>query len=345
MKGSKRRLCSSSRGPYPFGAFLRRAIALALFALLAASCRQPDSATVLPSNAIARVGTQLISLEAFQNELARRAALSSGNSAIDKQALLEEMIRFEVLYQKAIEAGLEKDPQVASAIKRMLVAKYQEAQLAQRGARKPTPADVSEYYQLHQERFSSPEKVRTALIEIRIPRTATAEKRAESAKKAEAVLAEARTNQPPDHTFGLLAQRYSEHQPSRYQGGDIGWLSAGANNPGWPPEVLGAAFKLSHPDDLSPVIETTTAFYLVKLIEKQPSRLRPLEEVKEGVEYLAARQLEHEQQESFQAALRKGLNIQVNQPLLDSVSVPKKEISPPALPGSKVAGVSKVVQE
>ena len=315
------------------------AIAIGI-ALLAVGCREQKSATPpLPANAVAVVGGQIITLEHFQNELARRAQSAPGRfaEAGEKQSLLNELIRFEVLHQKALAAGYDKDPQVVANLKRMIVAKYQEDQLAKLGPPEVTPEDIAAYYQKRQERFGTPEKVRAALIEIKVARTATAEKRAEAATRAEAVLAEARTNASPDGTFGLVAQRHSEHQSSRYRGGDIGWLAVGATNTEWPPAVAEALFKLSQPGEISPVIETPAGFYLVKLTERQAANVRPLQDVKEGVKYLVARQKEQQRQEELYAALKQGINIRINQPLLESISVPTHESKPPGVPGGPTA--------
>ena len=327
--------------------FLLAAIAIGAV-LLAVGCREQKSATPpLPVNAVAVVGSQVITLESFQTELARRAqaALGKFTEASEKQALLEELIRFEVLHQKALAAGYDKDPQITASLKRMVVAKFQEDQLAKLGQPEVTPEEIADYYNTHPQRFGTPEKIRAALIEIRVARAAPAEKRAEAAARAEAVLAEARTNASPDRTFGLVAQKNSEHQPSRYRGGDIGWFTVDTTNTEWPAAVLEALFKLAQPGETSQVIETPASFYLVKLVERQPAKMRPLEEVKDGVAYLVARQKEQQRQEELHAALKQGLNIQINQPVLESILVPTHELKPPVSPGDPTAQIAGSARE
>jgi hypothetical protein len=288
---------------------------------------------------VALVGTQAITAEAFQAELVRRAQAAPGRFADpgEKQALLEEMIRFEVLHQKALAAGYDKDPQVAAALKRLMVARFQEDQAGKLAPAKPTAEEIAVFYRNNPQRFGTPERVRAALIEFKVARTATPEKRVETLRKAEAVLAEARTNAPADHTFGLLAQQHSEHQPSRYRGGDLGWLTVGVTNSEWPPAVLEAVFRLSQPGELGPVIETASACYLVRLSERQPAKMRPLAEVQDGIAYLVAREKEHQQQQEFYDRVKQGLSIRINQPVLDSMAAPAREIRPPGLPGGPAA--------
>ena len=328
--------------PTPFGAAWVAAIAISTV-LLAAGCREQKSATPpLPANAVAGVGGQIITLEQFQNEMARRAQAAQGRfaEAGEKQSLLDELIRFEVLQQKALAAGYDRDPQVVANLKRVMVARFQEDQLAKLGAPSATAEEIVEFYQKNRQRFGTPEKVRAAVIEIKVARTATAEQRAAASAHAESVLAEARTNAPLDGTFGLVAQRHSEHQSTRYRGGDIGWLAVGATNSEWPAAVTEALSRLSQPGEISPVIATPAGFYLVKLAERQAANVRPLEDVKEGVKYLVARQKEQQRQEELYAALKQGIGIRINQPLLDSLPVPVRETRPPDLPGGPIARVN-----
>lgn len=318
---------------------VRAALFLVGSTLILPGCYKQKSIVSLSTNEVAIVGTRVITSEAFQNELSRRAHLSPDRYASpgEKQALLEEMIRFEALYQKALAAGYNQDPEIAASLKRMIAAKYQADQLARLTRPEVTSKDIADYYRNNAERFGTPEQVRVALIELKVPRTATPEKRAEAAKQAESILAEARASAVPDSTFGLLAQNHSEDQASRYRGGDIGWLTAGDTNAPWDPAVLEAAFKLAEPGDLAPVVSTPEAFYLVKLVERQPAHLRPFEKVKDGIAYLVARQKQQQQLDEFYTVLKQGLKIQTNQTLLESIRVPVTQSQPPGVPGTRRA--------
>ena len=304
-------------------------------------CRRAETAKApeTPTNALAVVGGGIITIESFQHELARRirAMPPGGDATAEKQAVLNEMIRFEVLYQNALAAHTDQDPQVLADMKRMIVARFQERQWARTNPPTATSAEIEAFYQKSPHRFGTPARVRAALIEFPVARTATTEKRKEVAARAEKALAEAKASPSPDHTFGLIAQKCSEHQPSRYRGGDIGWLNVGATNSDWPPAVLEAIFKLSQPGETSPVIETAAGFYLVRLVEQQPARMRPLNEVRDGVAYLLVRQRDQQRQDEWHATLKQGLNIQINQALLDSVVMPREETKPPAMPGESAS--------
>jgi parvulin-like peptidyl-prolyl isomerase len=285
---------------------------------------------------VALVEGQAITREAFESELARRGTLLAGrdSEAEEKAALLEEMVRFEVLYRKALAEGYGKDAEIQADLKRIIVAKFQERHFARAEQPKVSAEEIADYYRRNQEQFGTRERVRVALIELKIPRTAIADKRAELARKAEAVLAEAKVTPAADGTFGSVAQTYSEDQASRYRGGEIGWWTVGATNTAWDPALPAAAFQLTTPGEFGPVISTPSAFYLVRLIERQPARVRPLESVKDGVVYLAAREKEKREREEMYRALRKGLRIQTNQAVLESIRLPTNTPQPPAGPGT-----------
>lgn len=311
--------------------------------VLWAGCRDPEpgATAAVPAGAVAVVGRQIITGERFQAELDRRARMASGRvlGAGDKRAVLEEMIRWEVLYERALEAGYDRDPQIVAGVKRMIAGKFQEDQRAKDGPAPATAGEIADFHRNNPQRFGTPERVRAALIQIEVARTAAPARRAEAAARAEAVLAAARTNASPGGGFGALAQRHSAHQASRYRGGDIGWLAAGEADSAWPSAVREAVFKLGQPGDLSPVIEAPGGFYVMKLLERQPARVRPLEEVRDGVAYWVARQKEQEWEEAMHASLKQGLDIRINGALLESLAVPTRELRPPGVPGGAAVRV------
>lgn len=67
---------------------------------LAVSCQKQGPSTEAPAdNTVATIGSNVITREAFERELARRGALGKGR--VEPPAVLEEMIGFEALFQVA----------------------------------------------------------------------------------------------------------------------------------------------------------------------------------------------------------------------------------------------------
>ena len=60
--------------------------------------------------------------------------------------MLEELIRFEALHQKALAAGYAQDPEVAADLKRRIVAKYLQDQMGRLPPPPVTAAEITEYY-------------------------------------------------------------------------------------------------------------------------------------------------------------------------------------------------------
>ena len=155
----------------------------------------------------------------------------------------------------------------------------------------------------------------------------------ETLRKAESVLTEARRLDASERSFGVLAQRHSEDQATRYGGGDAGWVSREEHGR-WIPAVTDAAFALVKPGDLSPIVETANGCYLVKLIERKAAGHRPLAEVKEAIGYRLAVEKRQRTQQQFYETMKAGLKIDINRPLLDSLAPPtvQTETRPPSTP-------------
>ncbi len=84
-------------------------------------------------------------------------------------------------------------------------------------------------------------------------------------------------------------------------------------------------FALSKPGELSPFLRTREGLVLVRLMERQSASTRPLSEFKDA-----------QREQAFHAAMKAGLQIDINQPLLNSLTRPlPPESQPPSLPGTK----------
>ncbi len=296
-----------------------------LMALLLQGCG-PETET-LPPDIVARVGNQVISQERLQRELNRRTQISDDiqNAAEFKRQTLEEVIRFEAAYEKAIAAGYDRDAQMADTLKRMIVAKYEEDQLGLLPQPQVTWDEIERYYKDHADWFGTPERLRAAIIQLQVPSAADPERQSAAAGKMEQIRTAAMANPAPDGTFGLLAQNSSDDQASRYRGGDIGWFivkNLDSKKTGLDRRVIDALSSLKEPGEISPVIQTANALYLVRLVERQPASQRPLTEVADGVKYLLGRERSRAQREKMLDQALTGLVIRTNKPLLDALEVP-----------------------
>jgi parvulin-like peptidyl-prolyl isomerase len=312
---------------------------LVLSCLVASCSRSPSRAFAeknLGGDVLAVVAGHGISLSEFKTELEHRSRGGSSHYPLPEQreALLNEMIDSEAVFVRAKAERFDQRPEVARQIKRLIVSQFVEARLT---AEKQTPAvtdaELQDYYNAQGEKFATPEQVHFAVIAFRVSAKATEEKKTEANTKAEQVLAEARSLPDSERAFGLLAQKYSEDQATRYSGGDAGWVSRNGGSR-WAPEVIQAAFALKKRGELAPLVSSANGCYLIKLMDKKEAGHRPLPEVKDAVRYDLAQQKRARSQREFFDSMKSDLSIEINRPLLQSITPPtmQAEAKPPRTP-------------
>ncbi len=285
---------------------------------------------------LATVGGRRITLRDFQAELDRRSRANPQAYASEeqRQKLLREMVRFEVMLARAKAAGYDGKPEVRAQLNQLIVTRFQEDQLAKEAAAAPTEAEAREFYEQHQQRFSVPPAARFAVIYFKCGARATGEKREEIKRKAEAVLSEARATDAAG--FGRLAAQNSEDQSTRYVGGDMGWVQQDDASPRWDAAVLNAAFALSEPGTFAPLVETPRGFYVVRLLEKKPGGVRAFEQVKDAISYELAQQKRYQQQRDLFEEMERGLKVNLNPEASQLISPAEHtaQSKPPPLPSS-----------
>lgn len=143
---------------------------------------------------------------------------------------------------------------------------------------------IGEFYKKNPDRFQQPEGVRTSHILIRVPEKADAAARRAARAEAERVRAAAFKGED----FAALARRHSQDQGSAVNGGDLGFVVRGQTVPAFEE----AAFGLK-PGQVSPVVETTFGYHVIKAGEHRAARTVPLDEVKgEVTEFLKQQQMQ-----------------------------------------------------
>jgi peptidyl-prolyl cis-trans isomerase C len=143
---------------------------------------------------------------------------------------------------------------------------------------------LAEFYKKNPERFQQPEGVRTSHILIRVPEKADAAARRAARAEADRVRAAAFKGED----FAALARRHSQDQGSAVNGGDLGFVVRGQTVPAFEE----AAFSLK-PGQVSPVVETTFGYHVIKAGEHRAARTVPLDEVKGEVsEFLKQQQMQ-----------------------------------------------------
>ncbi len=157
------------------------------------------------------------------------------------------------------------------------------------------PEDVQTFYEKNPKSFQESERVRASHILITAPKTADAATKAQAKAKAEAILKDIKAGKD----FGALAKQHSQDPGSAANGGDLGFFQQG--------QMVGpfndTAFSLK-PGAVSNVVETDFGYHIIKVIEKQPGRTVPLEEVKPKIEQFLEAQNRDKQTGVFVNGLR-----------------------------------------
>jgi len=182
-----------------------------------------------------------------------------------------------------------------------------------------TPEDLKRYYSQNMDQFRVAEQVKVRHILVKTPTPGADgkvdEKAVEAARnKAQDVLKQLRAG----GNFAQLAKKYSDDTTAQ-EGGDLGWIGRGRTVP----EFEKAAFTLNK-GQISEVIQTTYGFHIIQLDDKQQARVKTLEEVREQIQPIIAREKAAEQGQQVastvesaartqgleKAAQQKGLQVQ-----------------------------------
>jgi len=140
---------------------------------------------------------------------------------------------------------------------------------------KPSAEQVQAYYDDHVgDRFTVEEQVHARHVLVKTDPGAGDAGKAEARKKAEALLARAKGGAD----FAELAKKSSDDPGSAAQGGDLGFFGRGR----MVPEFEAAAFALE-PGQLSEVVESQFGFHVIRVEEKRPGGVRPLDEVRDDI--------------------------------------------------------------
>jgi len=149
-----------------------------------------------------------------------------------------------------------------------------------------TQSDLQAYYNQHQDEFRIPETVTVRHILIKTPTPAadgTVDPKGVEAAKAKAQDIQKQLKAGAD--FGELAKKYSEDPGSAQNGGLLPPVTKGRTVP----EFEQAAFSTPK-GQTTDIIRTSFGFHIIRVEDKQPARVKPLDEVKAQIEPLIKQQ-------------------------------------------------------
>jgi len=281
----------------------------------------------IPADVLAKVGTHEIRTADLQREAERRRKL--GRGVPEKKALLQEMVQYEALIQRAKSAGLDKDPQVARELGNLLVAKLLEQEVTTQLEKVTvTDEEVRAEFEKNRAKYTEPAKVRLAVLFLEASANSSETKRTETRARLAEGLRKFKespptlTRHPTTQAFGSLAVQYSDDQASRHRGGDLGWMNAGEFNQRWPKPVLAAGYALEK-GHVSDIIQTDTGFYAVMKTDLRAATERSLQESEAALrrQLLTAKRTQLD--EKFRQDTEQMAGVTLHEKALATVELPK----------------------
>ena len=144
------------------------------------------------------------------------------------------------------------------------------------------PSDVQRYYNENIQQYQTPEQVHARHILLNTPGKDEAAVR----KQAEAILAQIKGGAD----FAALAQKVSEDEGSKANGGDLGFFEKGR----MVPEFETAAFAMQ-PGQVSDLVKSQFGFHIIKVEEKRAATSQSLDQVRPQIQQQLTMQIADQQ--------------------------------------------------
>jgi peptidyl-prolyl cis-trans isomerase C len=138
-----------------------------------------------------------------------------------------------------------------------------------------TPEQLDDFYKKNPGQFQQPERVRASHILIGFPQNADEAAKSQARAKAAEVLKDVKAGKD----FAALAKQHSTDPGSGANGGDLGFFQQG--------QMVGpfdkAAFSMK-PGETSELVETDFGVHIIRVVDRQPARTVPFEEVRPQIQ-------------------------------------------------------------
>lgn len=228
---------------------------------------------------------------------------------------VEGLVRFELLAREAIRRGLQNDPDVVEAAKRVMVQELLRQELDEK-ADAISDAQVKAYYDSHRDDYVKPSMTRLAHVAFG----------KDQREQAERVLAEAKALAPMDYAaFGKLAREHSVDPKTKALDGDLRFLADDELAAQYGVELKDAALKLEKVGDVAPmVVETGAALHVIKLQGRQQALNLSLEQAATSIRQILLNETRQERYRALLERLKADAKFELSDEALAKVTVDPK---------------------
>jgi hypothetical protein len=286
---------------------------------------QPNDAGHTQEEAVlARVGDTSITQSDLLAAWAKRPPFGNIDPSRHAASVLEDLVRRELYFAEATRTRFTEREDVRAAWKRWVISRFREELESKLAASESVEdAAIEAYFQEHAAQFTAPERRRLAVIRIGPPPVSAAERREELKQTIARVRDLAVSQATTVGDFGELAAIHSSHTASRLSGGDVGWLNRAQAARTWPEPVVEAAFSLSAPGQISPIIPTDEGWFLLKLVDREDGRLASLDSVRERIRRDLAQSRKTEAENALLDELRSRHEVEIHTERLSAMEIPR----------------------
>jgi hypothetical protein len=273
-----------------------RILILLVTSLALAACPPPKTATAAknapatPGDPIAQVGDTVVTVEHIQQKLDEQSPFVRVRYAdpAKKAEFLESQVRFEVLAAEAFARGMDRDPEVLEATKKIIVQKLTRDEFdGQVKLQDVTDADLLKYFEEHKVEYQKPAMVRASHVAIAFGSDkAAAKKIADDAHKK----ASDKEKLKDRNSFKDLVAAVSTDESSKRAGGDLRYLSAAEIDERFGTAARAWLFGGEDVNVVSPVIEGKDAWHVFLRTGARQEITRTFEQVKNQIKNVVFRE-------------------------------------------------------
>lgn len=274
-----------------------RPLFLFVASLALAACPPPSAATAAgehaaapPGDPIAKVGDTILTVEQIQKKLDEQSPFVRVRytDPQKKQEFLDSQVRFEVLAAEAFARGMDKDPEVLEATKKIIVQKLTRDEFdGQVKLQDVSDADLAKYFEEHTAEYQKPAMVRASQIAVAFGSDkAAAKKKADDAYRKASDKEKLRDR----NNFKDLVAAVSTDESSKAAGGDLRYLSATELEERFGASARAWLFGGEGINEVSPAIEGGNAWHVFLRTGVRKEITRTFEQVKNQIKNVVFRE-------------------------------------------------------
>lgn len=241
-------------------------------------CLQP---VVHDGPAVAKVGITPITRDQIVEAI--RAQGSSAprhyKDVAEVKQFVEDQVRLELLAQAALERGLDHDPEVITAARKIMVRKLLERDLGEATFNEEgvvvSEKEMQAYYDRNRDQYMQPEMRRLAHIQLSPD---------EAGQSTAATLITELAAKPDNRTlFKQLAQKYSTATDSKDRGGELLFKTKQELSSEFGMSFANDVFLLGTNEIAPQPVQSKKGWHVVRVVAVRDTLARPLDEVRDEI--------------------------------------------------------------